>query len=174
MCIRVILNLKHFNEDFIDKQHFEMEALKTAIESMRQDCYFISVDLADAYYSIPICKEDRKCFHFFHKGQKFRFTPRTFTKILKPVFAYLQALGHISTAYIDDSCLVGLKYKECLRNIYDTESLMDELGLTVHTDKSVLQPCTQIVFLGVVLCSESWQWDSPSKDIRISLICVFS
>ena len=148
----------------MDKQHFKMKTLKTAIESKRQDCYFASVDLADAYYSIPVCKGDRKYFRFFHKGQKFQFTalvmgltssPRIFTKILKSVFAYLRALGHINTAYIDDSCLVGLTYKGCLRNIYDTVSLMDELGLTVHTDKSVLQPYTQIVFLGFVLCSKS-------------------
>lgn len=96
--VRVILNLKHFNEDFMDKQHFKMETLRTAIESMRPNCYFASVDLADAYYSIPIYKGDRKFFRFFHKGQKFQFTalvmgltcsPRIFTKILKPVFAYL-------------------------------------------------------------------------------------
>ncbi|MCG7876290.1 MAG: hypothetical protein JAZ03_08585 [Candidatus Thiodiazotropha taylori] len=161
---RVILNLKQFNEEFMDKKHFKMETLKTAIESMRQDCYFASVDLADAYYSIPIAKGDRRFFRFFHKGQKFQFTalvmgltcsPRIFTKVLKPVFAHLRALGHISTAYIDDSCLIGLTYNDCLRNISDTVSLMDELGLTVHTEKSVLKPSKQVSFLGFVLCSES-------------------
>ena len=160
--VRVILNLKHFNEDFMDKQHFKMETLKSAVESMRHNCFFGSVDLADAYYSIPISEIDRRYFRFFHKDKKFQFTalvmgltssPRIFTKILKPVFAHLRALGHISTAYIDDSCLVGLTYQECLRNIIDTVSLMDDLGLTVHTEKSVLKPCRQIVFLGFVLCS---------------------
>ena len=162
--VRIILNLKHFNEEFMDRQHFKMETLKTAVESMRQGCFFGSVDLADAYYSIPVCKLDRKYFRFIHKGQKFQFTalvmgltssPRIFTKILKPVFAYLRARGHISTAYIDDSCLLGLTYWECANNIKDTVSLMDELGLTVSEEKSVLIPCTRIEFLGFILCSES-------------------
>lgn len=39
-------------------------------------------------------------------------SPRVFTKILKPVvFATLRAKGHVSTAYIDDSCLQALSYK---------------------------------------------------------------
>ena len=42
--VRVILNLKHFNEDFMDKQHFKMETLKSAVESMRHNCFFGSVD----------------------------------------------------------------------------------------------------------------------------------
>ena len=162
--VRIILNLKHFNEEFMDRQHFKMETLKTAVESMRQGCFFGSVDLADAYYSIPVCKLDREYFRFIHKGQKFQFTalvmgltssPRIFTTILKPVFAYLRARGHISTAYIDDSCLLGLTYWECANNIKDTVSLMDELGLTVSEEKSVLIPCTRIEFLGFILCSES-------------------
>ena len=82
-------------------------------------------------------------------------SPRIFTKNLKPVFAYLRARAHISTAYIDDSCLLGLTYWECANSIKDTVSLMDELGLIVSEEKSVLLPCTRIEFLGFILCSES-------------------
>ncbi len=32
-------------------------------------------------------------------------SPRVFSKVLKTVFAVLRRNGHISTAYIDDSCL---------------------------------------------------------------------
>ncbi|WAR26943.1 hypothetical protein MAR_012647 [Mya arenaria] len=32
-------------------------------------------------------------------------SPRVFTKILKPAFTHLRARGHISTVYIDESCL---------------------------------------------------------------------
>ena len=90
---------------------------------MKQDCYFGSVDLSDAYYSIAVCKIDSKYFVFlFTKVKKYQFTalvmgstssPRFFTKILQPMFAYLRARGHISTAYIDDSCLLGLTFWEC-------------------------------------------------------------
>ena len=80
-------------------------------------------------------------------------SPRVFAKVLKPVFAKLQAQGHISTAYTDDSCLQGSSYDSCRQNIVDTINLMDLLGLTVHPQKSVFVPVQQIVFLGFILSS---------------------
>ena len=160
--IRIILNLKNFNANYLEKQHFKMETLQSAIHAMRPNCWFGSVDLAEAFYSIPIQVSDRKYFRFWHRDQKFQFTalimglthsPRVFTKILKPVFARLRAKGHISSAYIDDSCLQGSTHEKCLENIHDTIRLMDSLGLTVQLKKSTIQPTQQIVFLGFLLCS---------------------
>ena len=114
--IRVILNLKHFNQQYVDKIHFKMESLKSAINAMTPNCFLASVDLKEAFYSIKIREMDRKYFCFYWRGQKYQFTslimglsssPRCFTKILKPVYATLSRKGHISTAYIDDSCLQG-------------------------------------------------------------------
>lgn len=160
--VRIILNLKSFNKHFLEKMHFKMETLQSAIDAMRQNCYFGSVDLSEAFYSVKIRESDRRFFRFWHKGIKYQFTalimglthsPRVFTKILKPVFAKLRAEGHISSAYIDDSCLQGTSYEKCLYNITDTVKLMDSLGLTIQPEKSVLIPTQQIVFLGNVLCS---------------------
>ena len=162
--IRIILNLKSFNEKHMEKQHFKMESLQSAVSAMRHNCWFGSVDLSEAFYSIPICKAHRKFFRFWHNNTKYQFTalimgltasPRVFTKILKPVFAKLRAEGHISTAYTDDSCLQGQTYDSCYKNIFETVHLMDSLGLTVHPKKSVLIPVQQIVFLGFILCSVS-------------------
>ena len=173
--IRIILNLKTFNSNYLEKQHFKMETLQSAITAMRKNCFFGSVDLAEAFYSIPILKADRKFFRFWHQDQKFQFTalimglthsPRVFTKILKPVFAQLRAMGHISSAYIDDSCLQGSSYEKCLQNIHDTIQLMDSLGLTVQLGKSVLQPTQQIVFLGFLLCSVTMSVRLPVERCR--------
>ena len=143
----VILNLKQFNTDCMENIHFKMETLKHAVESMRRDCYFAWVDISEACYSIPIRKEDRKFFRFYHRGVKYQFTalvmglttsPRVFTKIMKPVFANLRAGGFISSAYIDDSCLQGTSRSECQNNVVATVELMDSLGLTVHpTSKKI-------------------------------------
>jgi hypothetical protein len=142
--------------------HFKMETLYTAINAMRENCYFGSVDLSEAFYSIPIHESCRKYFRFWFQQKKYQFTslvmglatsPRVFTKILKPVFAHLRSKGYVSTAYIDDSCLQGSTYQECQNNINATVALMDSLGLTVNLTKSMLVPCQQIVFLGFILCS---------------------
>ena len=50
---RMILNLKDLNqqEEF---QKFKMETVQTALQLTTKNCYFASVDLRDAYYSIEI------------------------------------------------------------------------------------------------------------------------
>ena len=38
--VRIILNLKNFNEHFLEKIHFKMESLQSAIDAMRKNCFF--------------------------------------------------------------------------------------------------------------------------------------
>lgn len=60
---RMILDLSRLKEDLVYK-HFKMESLQTGADLMTRGCYLGSLDLADAYYSIPVVKSDRK----FHSG----------------------------------------------------------------------------------------------------------
>ena len=158
---RVILNLKQLNLD-IEQIHFKMETFKTAITNITQNCWFGSVDLKDAYYSVSINEKDRKYLRFYWNGVLYEYTclpnglttaPRIFTKILKVVFSKLRSKGHCNTPYIDDSLLVSKTFSGCQSNIIDTVQLLDHLGFTIHPDKSVLQPTQIIVFLGFVINS---------------------
>ena len=72
--IRIILNLKQFNKQYVEKVHFKMETLQSAITAMRQNCYFGSIDISDPYYTIPIDENDRRLFRFEFKGTKYQFT----------------------------------------------------------------------------------------------------
>ena len=80
-------------------------------------------------------------------------SPQCFTKILKPVYATLCKKGHISTAYIDDSCLQGRTKQQCAQNVSDTVHLHDNLRFTVHDKKSVLITTKKITFVGFILNS---------------------
>ena len=50
---RIILNFKRFNE-FSKLEHSKLECIEDALDLVTEGCYFGSVDLKDAYYSIPI------------------------------------------------------------------------------------------------------------------------
>jgi len=50
---RMILNLKNLNKHFTYNK-FKMESLTHVLEAMVPKCYMASVDLKDAYFSIPI------------------------------------------------------------------------------------------------------------------------
>ena len=47
--IKVILNLKPFNQQNVDKIHFKMESLKSAINTMTPNCFLASLDLKEAF-----------------------------------------------------------------------------------------------------------------------------
>jgi len=146
-----ILNLSSFNEHIYiyAKYSFQNGNFTYAINLVTKTCFFGSVDLSDAYYSISIVEPDRKYFSIFFKGEKYQFgvlvrrlttAPRVFTKILKPIFATLRKKGLLSTVYIDDSCLLGASFGKWEENIWSTMKLLDNLGLTIHPTKSVLVP----------------------------------
>ena len=44
--------------------------------------------------------------------------------------------GHISTTYIDDSCLQCSTKQQCALNLSDIVRLFDKLGFTVHDIRS--------------------------------------
>ena len=106
----MILNLKSSNEH-VEYHHFKIDTLQSAIRLMTPNCYMASVDLRDAYYSVPIHIDDQKYLRFYWKGRLSKFTclpnglacaPRLFTKILKPVYAMLRQRGHLNVGYIDE------------------------------------------------------------------------
>ena len=55
----MILNLKPLN-NYIVYHHFEMDTINTCMELMHSNCLMASIDLQEAYYSIPIHNEHQK------------------------------------------------------------------------------------------------------------------
>ena len=145
---RMIFNLKELN-NYIPYHHFKMEGLHNAVTMMLENCYMAGIDLADAYYCVPV----QFCGQFY----KYTVFPnglvcclRTFTKLLKPVFSTLCKQSNESVCYIDDAYLNGPSYEQCQANIRNTVHLFEDLGFIIHTEKSVLTP-VQICFLGFIL-----------------------
>lgn len=143
---RMILNLKSLNH-YVKYHHFKMDTIATAIEMVTPGCFMASIDLKDAYYSVAIANEDRKYLKFSWRDNLYQFTcfpnglalcPRKFTKLLKPAYSTLRQMGHLSVSYIDDSYLQADTYEQCVQNVIDTVVLFNNLGFTVHPDKSIL------------------------------------
>ncbi|KAL9976889.1 hypothetical protein ACROYT_G014230 [Oculina patagonica] len=177
---RMILNLKSFNAN-VTHYHFKMDNIWSAIRLMKPGCYMASIDLKDAYYTVPICKEHQKFLKFKWKGSLYQFVcfpnglalcPRKFTKLLKPIFSCLRQQGHISVAYIDDSWLTADNFTLCLRNVIDTTTLLDKVVFIVHPEKSVLLPTQRITFLGFVLDSILMQVSlTPERALKLKNAC---
>lgn len=158
---RMILNLRELNQ-YVHTRHFKMETLKTALSLVNQDCFFASIDLKDAYYSIPVHRESQGWLVFSWMNFYYAFTalpnglataPRIYTKMVKPVFSSLRKIGCSNVSYIDDSLLKSNDREDCEENVSETVNLVDSLGFTVHPDKSVLIPTQEIIFVGFLINS---------------------
>ena len=86
--MRPIINLKALNK-FVTYHHFKMETLEFAVTLIRPNCYLASIDLKDAYFTIPIAQEHRKFLRFQWRDKLCKFTclcfgltsaPRIFTR----------------------------------------------------------------------------------------------
>ena len=93
--IRTILNLKCLNKH-VTYNNFKMES------TIQSDCWMTSVDLKDAFYSVPIHKDHQKYLKFKSLEKNYTFLGmskryseaiRISTKILKPPFSVLRKQG---------------------------------------------------------------------------------
>ena len=134
-----------------------MESIKQVVYLITPNCYLASLDIKDAFYSVPVYEAHKKYLKFMNVGYPYRFevmpngyldAMRIFTKLLKPPFSHLRELGHSSVIYVDDSLLAAETYVECVNNITATKDLLEDLGFHIHPDKSIFVPTQKITFLG--------------------------
>lgn len=87
---RPVINLKPLNQ-FIQRQKFKMEGARTIRDIIQRNDWMISIDLKDAYLSVPIWEEDRRFLRFSWGTYLYEFqclpfglssAPRVFTKLL--------------------------------------------------------------------------------------------
>ena len=87
-----------------------METIKHVIHTMTPNCYLASLDIKDAFYTVPIYEQHKKYLEFLNIGIAYQIevmpngylhAMRVFTKILKPPFSCLREQGHSSVIYVD-------------------------------------------------------------------------
>ena len=164
---RVIFNLRKLNES-VSYHHFKMDTLETALRLMTPNCYVTSLDLKNAYCSIPVAKEHQKCLKFIWNNQLYAFTclpmglsssPRIFTKLMKPVFATLRCnFGRICISYIDESLYFGETYEDCDKATLAAAQMLISVGFMIHPIKSVVKPTQSIEYLGFSLNFNTDDW----------------
>ena len=155
---RFILNLSKLNEH-VTYMHFKMDTIQSCIDLIQPGSFLASLDLRDAYYSVPVASESRKFLKFIWENKLYQYTclpnglssaPRLFTKLLKPVMATLRQQGFVSSVYIDDLFLEGPTKEHCLANIECTSQLLNQLGFCINTKKSVTVPTQRLQHLGFI------------------------
>ena len=89
--------------------------------------------------------------------------PRIFTKLLKVPISLLRRLQIKVIIYIDDILIVARSKEEAIFSSDTTIFILENLGFTINLEKSVLTPCQQMEYLGVLIDSSSMTFKVPQE-----------
>lgn len=149
---------------------------------MTQDSWMTTLDLEDAYLHIQISTLDRRFLRFQWRKITYEFTvlpfglstaPYIFTKVLRPVVAYLRERGCSSVIYLDDFLFIGSTKEECSRNLGLARNVLSSLGFLFNDSKSQLIPSQECKYLDFIFNSV-FQSISVPPQRRIKLLSMIS
>ena len=154
--LRPILNLKPINGQ-IHCPSFKMETLESVMLGIRPGDWIASIDLKDAYFHVPVHVAHRPYLRFAIDGRVYQYkvlpfglstSPRTFTKVLAPVIAFLRTRGLTVFPYLDDILFVAQSSQALSAHMQYAVDILQRAGFVINAAKSFLQPSQDLVFLG--------------------------
>ncbi|XP_053390038.1 uncharacterized protein LOC128552969, partial [Mercenaria mercenaria] len=144
--------------DFASIEHFQYQTVSNAINKLTPHAYLANIDLEHAYRSVGLhpsnfpytgLQWDGK--YMFDSRLPFgaRKSPQIFHRITQAVRRMMQRRGfNCIIVYLDDFLVIGNDYSECLLAYQTLLLLLRSLGLSINY-KKLVDPCQQIVFLGI-------------------------
>ena len=131
---------------------------------LRQGDFMAKIDLKDAYFTMPICKSDKRYLKFRWRDEIYQFnclpfgqscTPWVFSKITKAVRAVLREMGIRFIIYIDDILIMAESETLLRDHILGIIYLLENLGFVINFPKSMLEARKIIDFLGFLVDSNT-------------------
>ena len=123
--------------------------------------------------SLSINSQDVTCSLFLKENSissrfwclTFSTASRIFTKVKKPVAAFIRAKGILISIYLDDILLAAPTFEECNRNNSFVIDLLESLGFRINREKGELIPSHHIPFLGFTVDSIQMSVSLPMEKI---------
>ena len=131
--------------------------------------------------TVPLRAQDQRYVQFSWDGKFFQFrtlcfglsiAPWAFTKLLKPIIAYLRALGVRLIVYLDDILIINSSKEGAEADFKLVKQVLESCGLLINLLKSVPLASQSIEFLGAIPDSRSMMLSLKiSKLIQIQELC---
>lgn len=158
-----------------------MEDYRTVLKLIQEGSYMCTINLKQAYYSIPIHKEFRKYLSFKFDDQIYHYcalpfglslAPYIFTKVTKPILSYLRSKNVTCVLYLDDFVIINTDYSKAQCDTNLVLNILELLGFIVNIEKSKINPMRQCIYLGFMFDSNKMIFSLPmEKKQKIFLLC---
>lgn len=123
---------------------------------VRQKGWFMSVDLKDVYFHIPICPPHIKYLRFAFQGICYKYrmlpfglslSPRMIVQCSEAALAPLRRQGIRLAMYLNDWLLLAQSRQETEADTCILLQHLHALGFVINWEKSMLSPAQKVVFL---------------------------
>lgn len=154
---RPVIDLSRLNK-FLVVPHFKMETTRSVTGAIQPGDWSISVDLADAYFHVPLRSSFSRFTRFYWQGSVYQFrvlcfglstAPRVFTRIVSALAAACHRSGLKLHTYLDDWLLRAQDRQMLIRQRDFLLQLTAELGFLVNEEKSSMIPSQDFTYIGV-------------------------
>ena len=177
---RPVIDLSQLNK-FVVNEHFQMENLLCAKQIINPQDFMVKLDLKDAYLTVGVHPNSQKYLRFIWQGQVYQFqalpfglntAPRVFTKLLRPVVAFLRTRNIRLLIYLDDILLVASSPLILRQHTNIVINLLQDLGFIINFEKSILTPTQILEFLGFIINAVTMKFYLPPEKItKTSRLC---
>ncbi|XP_041852953.1 uncharacterized protein LOC121647506 [Melanotaenia boesemani] len=161
--LRPILDLRVLNKH-LRKYTFRMLTHKVLCRSIRPNDWFVTIDLADAYFHIY--PAHRKFLRFAYQGAAYEFqtipfglllAPRVFSKCVEAALFPLRNNGIRIFSYMDDYLICSHSREQVIKVFVTVLNHLKDLGFRINEAKSRLEPAQCTEYLGLSINSLSYR-----------------
>lgn len=172
---RLITDLRNLNS-FCSPPRYKNEDVRDLASILKPHDKFISLDIKDGFYHIPVHPLDREYLGFCWSGVYYRWkvlpfglnsSPYFFAKTVRPVLEYLRSIGLRVTVYVDDF-LLGASDKYIVDAKDQLLHTLEDLGFLINFEKSQLNPSTKINYIGYTISNAQNKLIVKVQSCRIS------
>lgn len=171
---RMIIDLSKINTQII-KVTFKMETIEEILNILEPCEFMSSIDLRDAFFSVPIHESCKDYLSFEFNKQRYSFnvlpfgltsSPRIFSKVLRPAIVFLRSQGVKIFAYLDDIFICAKTSSLLSDHLALSLKLLTSLGYLPNYEKSQLTPSHKLSHLGFVINSKSMTISIPEEKLN--------
>lgn len=181
---RLVVDLRGVNARLPPLTPVKFEAWSTILAMVRPGDWMTSIDLKDAYFHVGVredlarhlCIRVNRCFYTYDVLPfGLRDSPGVFTKFLRVLIKRWRARGIRVTAFIDDLLFLHQSRQQLGEQMAFVLLDLEQHGLMVSLDKSVLVPVQRMPHLGMIIDTERDQLLLPPEKLdllRSTAACI--
>ena len=177
--LRTVIDISLRNQ-FINKQHFKMETVKSVRQSIMVNDWAVSIDLTDAYFHVPIHPRSRKYLRLVYEHQVFQFTALPFGMSLSVDFHKINECNSSTLTttcvslfpYLDNWLIRYLIRNRLISHIKFTLQMVQNLGFIPNLKKSDLIPTQEFTFLGMEFLTHQNIVSVPADRVKALILTI--